>query len=175
MVKKQDIRSWLVIGWLVKLKMDISEWHLRCHSHMMSFLLAFKWCRNLFSLPVLPVCRDKELAPENWVRIRPHCSACLERRTAYVRGWCLTWLQKIKQNILTAIYRTYNWKYWDETKTALVHRRENCLLAVWALSEVQSWRGASRTKAVFEQIQRKLAVVGYHRSVEQIVNKLKKL
>ncbi|KAG7461765.1 hypothetical protein MATL_G00194600 [Megalops atlanticus] len=42
--------------------------------------------------------------------------------------------------------------------------------------EVQNkLEGATRTKPVFEQIQREMATTGYDRSVEQIINKLKKV
>ncbi|XP_036382907.1 trihelix transcription factor GTL1-like [Megalops cyprinoides] len=51
----------------------------------------------------------------------------------------------------------------------------NCLLALWSSTEVQIKLGASRTKPVFEELQRELAAAGYDRSVEQINNKLKKL
>lgn len=52
----------------------------------------------------------------------------------------------------------------------------HCLLALWSSTEVQNkLEGASRTKPVFEQIQREMATAGYDRTVEQINNKLKKL
>ncbi|KAK7128316.1 hypothetical protein R3I94_016776 [Phoxinus phoxinus] len=52
----------------------------------------------------------------------------------------------------------------------------NCLLAVWSSAEVQKKiEGASRTKPVFEQIQREMAAAGFNRTIEQINNKLKKL
>ncbi|XP_071348440.1 zinc finger and SCAN domain-containing protein 29-like [Trachinotus anak] len=51
-----------------------------------------------------------------------------------------------------------------------------CLLAVLSASEIQrKLEGATRTKPVFKQIQREMAAGGYERSIDQIVNKLKKL
>lgn len=52
----------------------------------------------------------------------------------------------------------------------------NCLLAIWSSAEVQQKiEGASRTKHVFEEIQREMAAAGFNRTIEQINNKLKKL
>lgn len=52
----------------------------------------------------------------------------------------------------------------------------NCFLAIWASSEVQhKLEGATRTKPVFKYIQLHMAAAGYDRSVDQIINKLKKL
>ena len=48
-----------------------------------------------------------------------------------------------------------------------------CLLAVWSSADIQKkLEGASRTKPVFEQIQREMAAGGYKCSINQIVNKL---
>ncbi|XP_029985217.1 uncharacterized protein LOC115415717 isoform X2 [Sphaeramia orbicularis] len=58
---------------------------------------------------------------------------------------------------------------WSEEET-------RCFLTLWASSEVQDQLdGASRTKPVFEKIQSGMAVAGYERSLEQLINKLKKL
>ncbi|KAL0963807.1 hypothetical protein UPYG_G00313840 [Umbra pygmaea] len=52
----------------------------------------------------------------------------------------------------------------------------NCLLAIWSSAEVQQkMEGASRTKHVFDEIQRDMAAAGFIRTREQINNKLKKL
>ena len=60
-------------------------------------------------------------------------------------------------------------KQWSEEETS-------CCLAVWCSAEVQrKLEGASRTKPVFQDIQREMAAAGFNRSVEQIINKLKKL
>ena len=56
---------------------------------------------------------------------------------------------------------------------AVVHGREN---KVWFSIDVQSkLDGATRTKPVFEGIQREMAAAGYDRTLDQIYNKLKKL
>ncbi|XP_069012861.1 uncharacterized protein [Embiotoca jacksoni] len=58
-------------------------------------------------------------------------------------------------------------KHWSVEETY-------CLLAQWSSTKVQNKQpGASRTR--LEQVQREMAAAGYHRNVEQIVNKLKKL
>ncbi|XP_036978107.1 uncharacterized protein LOC119032725 isoform X1 [Acanthopagrus latus] len=63
-----------------------------------------------------------------------------------------------------------NSKYhWSEEETA-------CFLSLWSSTEVQNkLEGTTRTKPVFEQIQREMAAAGYNRTTEQISNKLKKL
>lgn len=63
-----------------------------------------------------------------------------------------------------------NSKYhWSEEETA-------CFLSLWSSTEVQNkLEGTTRTKPVFEQIQREMAAAGYNRTIEQISNKLKKL
>ncbi len=58
---------------------------------------------------------------------------------------------------------------WSEEET-------QCFLALWSSSEVQNkLEGASWTQPVFEKIQREMAAATYDQSVEQLINKLKKL
>lgn len=52
----------------------------------------------------------------------------------------------------------------------------SCLLALWSSAEIQTkLEGAVRTKPIFDSLQREMAVAGYDRSADQIINKLKKL
>ncbi|XP_035813131.2 uncharacterized protein LOC111581860 isoform X1 [Amphiprion ocellaris] len=58
---------------------------------------------------------------------------------------------------------------WSEEET-------RCFLALWSSDEVQEkLEGATRTKPVFKNIQREMAAAGYQRSLDQLINKLKKL
>ena len=60
-------------------------------------------------------------------------------------------------------------KQWSEEET-------KCLVALWCSAEVQGkLNGASRTKPVYLSIQREMATAGYERSLDQIINKLKKI
>ena len=63
-----------------------------------------------------------------------------------------------------------------KTKSQWTVEEATRLLGFWSSAEVQKrLEGATRTKVVFEQLQREMAAAGYDRSAEQIVNKLKKL
>ena len=63
-----------------------------------------------------------------------------------------------------------------KTKSQWTVEETTCHLGFWSSAEVQKrLEGATRTKVVFEQLQREMAAAGYDRSAEQIVNKLKKL
>ena len=63
-----------------------------------------------------------------------------------------------------------------KTKSQWTVEETTCLLGFWSSAEVQKkLEGATRTKVVFEQLQREMAAAGYERSAEQIINKLKKL
>ena len=63
-----------------------------------------------------------------------------------------------------------------KTKSQWTVEETTCLLGFWSSAEVQKkLEGATRTKVVFEQLQREIAAAGYDRSAEQIINKLKKL
>lgn len=58
---------------------------------------------------------------------------------------------------------------WTEEETL-------CFVTLWSSTDVQDQLdGASRTKPVFKQIQRDMAVAGYYRTLDQLINKLKKL
>ncbi|XP_059923518.1 uncharacterized protein LOC132469549 [Gadus macrocephalus] len=62
-----------------------------------------------------------------------------------------------------------------KTKSQWTVEERTCLLGFWSSAEVQKkLEGATRTKVVFEQLQREMAAAGYDRSAEQIINKLKK-
>ncbi|XP_029988446.1 uncharacterized protein LOC115418192 [Sphaeramia orbicularis] len=62
-----------------------------------------------------------------------------------------------------------NKQHWTEEET-------QCFVALWTSSEVQDkLEGATRTKPVFEQIQRAMTAAGYDRTLAQLVNKLKKV
>ncbi|KAF7219862.1 zinc finger and SCAN domain-containing protein 20 [Nothobranchius furzeri] len=51
-----------------------------------------------------------------------------------------------------------------------------CFLALWSSSDVQKkFEGATQTKLMFEYLQREMSVAGYHKSVDQLTNKLKNL
>ncbi|XP_028310787.1 uncharacterized protein LOC114468223 [Gouania willdenowi] len=51
-----------------------------------------------------------------------------------------------------------------------------CFLALWSSEEVQGkLDGATRVKPVFQELQREMSTAGYERSVDQLINKLKKL
>ena len=63
-----------------------------------------------------------------------------------------------------------------KTKPQWTVEETTCLLGFWSSAEVQNkLKGATRTKVIFEQLQREMTVAGYDRSSDQIVNKLKKL
>ncbi|XP_033969242.1 uncharacterized protein LOC117468965 isoform X1 [Trematomus bernacchii] len=50
------------------------------------------------------------------------------------------------------------------------------LLGIWSSQEVQrKLEGSTRSKAMFQHLQREMATAGYDRTVEQICNKLKKV
>ncbi|XP_076148949.1 uncharacterized protein LOC143133026 [Alosa pseudoharengus] len=52
----------------------------------------------------------------------------------------------------------------------------NCLLALWSSTEIQSkLEGAVRTKPIFEKLENEMSIAGYQRSVDQLINKIKKL
>ncbi|XP_041850745.1 uncharacterized protein LOC121645983 isoform X2 [Melanotaenia boesemani] len=58
---------------------------------------------------------------------------------------------------------------WSEKET-------QCFLELWSSAEIQNkWDGATRTKHIFVELQRKMSAAGYERSLDQLVNKLKKL
>ncbi|XP_046880165.1 uncharacterized protein si:dkey-261j15.2 [Hypomesus transpacificus] len=58
---------------------------------------------------------------------------------------------------------------WSEEET-------KCLLALWSTTEVQNkLDGAVRRKPIFENIKLEMAAAGYDRSIEQLINKIKKL
>lgn len=60
-------------------------------------------------------------------------------------------------------------KQWSEEET-------QCFLALWSSAEVQAkLESASRTKPVFQGIQTQMEAHGYSRTVDQLLNKLKKL
>ncbi|CAM4572677.1 unnamed protein product [Leuciscus chuanchicus] len=51
----------------------------------------------------------------------------------------------------------------------------NCLLALWSSTEIQNkLDGAVRTNPVFEKLQNEMSIAGYQRSVDQLINKIKK-
>jgi len=63
----------------------------------------------------------------------------------------------------------------DAVKQQWSVEETTCLLAIWSTDEVQAnLEGATRTKPVFDQIQKELAAAGHQRTL-QISNKLIKL
>ncbi|CAK6978286.1 uncharacterized protein LOC114468223 [Scomber scombrus] len=64
----------------------------------------------------------------------------------------------------------------DKTKQQWSEEETQCFLVLWSSAEVQTkLDGACRTKPVFENIKQGMAEAGYQRSVDQLINKLKKL
>ncbi|CAK6971296.1 Zinc finger and SCAN domain-containing protein 20 [Scomber scombrus] len=64
----------------------------------------------------------------------------------------------------------------DKTKQQWSEEETQCFLVLWSSAEVQTkLDGACRTKPVFQNIQQGMVEAGYQRSVDQLINKLKKL
>uniref|UniRef100_A0A1A7Z2Q0 Wu:fc32g12 n=1 Tax=Iconisemion striatum TaxID=60296 RepID=A0A1A7Z2Q0_9TELE len=61
------------------------------------------------------------------------------------------------------------WEDWTDEET-------QCFLALWSSSDVQKkFEGATQTQLMFEYLQREMSAAGYHKSVDQLTNKLKTL